>query len=132
MYLPFNLAASEVSTLCRLRFSNLTVKCCPALAAILGTKESYLRVLDLGYNSIGDAGVGILVEQLCSLNCRLKSLRLPGCGLTSHACEDLASALLLSTTLRELDLSRNDLGDDGMWKLSAGLSAQQCELETLR
>ncbi|XP_028254421.1 NACHT, LRR and PYD domains-containing protein 12-like [Parambassis ranga] len=127
-HLPIILKTRKVM----LRFSNLTVKCCPALAAVLGTKESYLRVLDLGYNSIGDVGVRILVDELCSPNCRLKSLRLPGCGLTSHSCEDLASALLLSTTLRELDLSRNELGDDGMGKLSAGLSAPQCELETLR
>uniref|UniRef100_UPI0009B47DF7 protein NLRC3-like n=1 Tax=Monopterus albus TaxID=43700 RepID=UPI0009B47DF7 len=76
-----------------LRFSNLTDKCCPALAAVLSTKESYLRKLDLGYNSISDNGVRTLVEGLTDKNCRLKALSLQGCGVTSQACRHLATVL---------------------------------------
>ncbi|KAF3851863.1 hypothetical protein F7725_005218, partial [Dissostichus mawsoni] len=93
--------------------SNLTDKCCPALASILSTKESYLRELDLGFNSIRDEGVRELVEGLSDENCRLKTIRLQGCGLTGHSCEDLALVLRRSWKLRELDLSMNEIGDDG-------------------
>lgn len=115
-----------------LRFSNLTDKCCPALATILSTKESYLRELDLGYNSISDDGVGKLVEGLSDPNCRLKTLRLQGCEMTSHACKYLATALTQSLKLKELDLSRNEIGDDGLRHLANGLRSCECKLETLK
>ncbi|TNN77894.1 NACHT, LRR and PYD domains-containing protein 12 [Liparis tanakae] len=115
-----------------LRFSNLTDKCCPALAAILSTKESYLRELDLGYNTISDDGVKELVEGLSDRNCRLKTVRLPGCGITSHACEFLATALRRSLKLQELDLSVNEIGDEGMKHLADGLRSPECKIETLR
>ncbi|XP_044046714.1 NACHT, LRR and PYD domains-containing protein 12-like isoform X2 [Siniperca chuatsi] len=115
-----------------LRFSNLTDKCCPALAAILSTKESYLRHLDLGYNSISDNGVRTLVEGLSDQNCRLKTLRLQGCGVTLHACKYLATALTQSLKLQELDLSRNEIGDDGLRHLANGLRSPECQLQTLK
>ncbi|XP_070776478.1 NACHT, LRR and PYD domains-containing protein 14-like [Enoplosus armatus] len=115
-----------------LRFSNLTDKCCPALAAVLSTKVSYLRELDLGYNSISDSGVRKLVEGLSDQNCRLKTLRLQGCDVTSHACEHLATALILSLKLQELDLSMNQIGDDGLRHLANGLRSPECRLETLK
>ncbi|XP_076583591.1 NACHT, LRR and PYD domains-containing protein 3-like [Chaetodon auriga] len=115
-----------------LRFSNLTDKCCPALAAVLTTRESYLRELDLGYNSISDDGVRILVEGLSHQNCRLKTLRLQGCGVTEHACKHLATALGQSLKLRELDLSRNEIGNEGLRHLASGLRSLECQLETLK
>ncbi|KAK5866594.1 hypothetical protein PBY51_020773 [Eleginops maclovinus] len=115
-----------------LRFSNLTDKCCPALASILSTREAYLRELDLGYNSIGDTGVRELVEGLRDQNCKLKTIRLQGCGLTGQACKDLALALRQSWKLRELDLSMNEIGDDGVRYLADGLRSPECQLETLR
>ncbi|XP_029998097.1 NACHT, LRR and PYD domains-containing protein 14-like [Sphaeramia orbicularis] len=115
-----------------LRFSNLTDKCCPALAAVLSTKESYLRELDLGCNCIGDSGVEKLVQGLTNPNCKLKTLRLQGCGLTSPACRHLATALRRSQRLRELDLSANEIGDDGLKHLSSGLESPECQLETLK
>lgn len=115
-----------------MRFSNLTDKCCPALAAVLSTRESYLRELDLGYNSISDNGVKKLVEGLTDQNCRLKMLRLQGCGVTSQACQYLATALRQSLKLRELDLSGNEIGDDGLKHLSNGLRAPECQLEALK
>ncbi|KAF0037850.1 hypothetical protein F2P81_010724 [Scophthalmus maximus] len=115
-----------------LRFSNLTDKCCPALAAVLSTRESYLRELDLGYNSITDSGVGTLVEGLNDQYCRLKTLRLQGCEVTPRGCKHLATALTQSLKLRELDLSRNEIGDDGLRHLSDGLRAPECQLETLK
>lgn len=120
-----------------LRFSNLTDKSCPALAAVVNIKESYLRELDLGYNSFSDYGVRLLADGLADINCRLKSLRLQGCGMTFQSCEGLADALLLTEKLQELDLSKNEIGDEGVFQLSEGLKAaplhtlklSQCNIE---
>nr|XP_046257777.1 NACHT, LRR and PYD domains-containing protein 12-like isoform X2 [Scatophagus argus] len=115
-----------------LRFSNLTDKCCPALATILSTRESYLRELNLGYNNISDDGVRKLVEGLCNPNCRLKMLRLDGCEVTSCACVYLATALTQSRKLQMLDLSRNKIGNEGLQLLAQGLRSPECQLQILK
>lgn len=116
----------------RLRLSNLTDRCCPALSGVLSYTESYLRELDLGYNSIGDVGVMSLVEGLSDYSCTLKILRLQCCELTSRACTYLATALSKSRTLTGLDLSSNKIGDEGLRLLARGLASEDCKLEELR
>ncbi|CAJ1053042.1 NACHT%2C LRR and PYD domains-containing protein 12-like [Xyrichtys novacula] len=115
-----------------LGFSNLTDKSCPILAAVLSTGESYLRVLDLGFNSFTDHGIKSLVEALSDPNCRLKKLRLPGCRVSSLGCKYLIKALKESPKLIELDLSRNDIGNEGVRHLANGLKSPECRLEVLR
>jgi len=102
------------------------------LASVLSTGESCLRELDLGYNSISDDGVRKLVKGLNDENCRLKVLRLQGCGVTSQACKYLATALKRSQKLRELDVGCNEIGDEGLRHLSSGLRDPNCQLETLK
>ncbi|KAI3363976.1 hypothetical protein L3Q82_001545 [Scortum barcoo] len=58
---------------------------------------------------------------------------LSGCNISGRSCEALSSVLSSqSSSLRELDLSNNDLQDSGVKLMSAGLKNQDNTLETLR
>uniref|UniRef100_A0A9J7ZYN6 B30.2/SPRY domain-containing protein n=1 Tax=Cyprinus carpio carpio TaxID=630221 RepID=A0A9J7ZYN6_CYPCA len=55
------------------------------------------------------------------------------CNLTDQSCKGLASALQSSnSSLRELDLSNNDLQNSGVKFLCAGLKSSDCTLKILR
>ncbi|XP_030205742.1 NACHT, LRR and PYD domains-containing protein 12, partial [Gadus morhua] len=96
---------------------------CEALASVLSSNSSSLRELDLGTNNLkDDSGVKLLSAGLESPHCTLETLRLSGCQMSERCCEALASVLSsTSSSLRELDLSTNDLQDSGVKLLSAGL-----------
>lgn len=130
--IPRKLSAILKSKKAMLGFCNLTEECCPALAAVLSTKDSYLRELDLGCNSIRDNGVKKLTKGLIDKDCKLQTLRLQCCGLTSHACVDLASVLSQSPKLRELDLNGNEIGDNGLLHLAKGIQSPGCRLDILK
>ncbi|XP_066514615.1 NACHT, LRR and PYD domains-containing protein 3-like [Hoplias malabaricus] len=113
-----------------LDYCNLSEDSCKALASGF---SSTMKVLDLGYNNLRDSGVEQLCSGLKSSNCKLETLRLPGCLLAEKGCSYLADVLASGfiSTLKELDLGNNDLKDSGVEQLCSGLKSSHCKLEIL-
>ncbi|XP_036416793.1 LOW QUALITY PROTEIN: uncharacterized protein LOC118800643 [Colossoma macropomum] len=102
---------------------------CSALAYMILNSEEVLDELDLKKYNTSEEGYRRLIPALTV--CR--KARLGGCGLTTNSCENLSSALQsVNSSLKELDLSNNDLQDSGVELLSAGLNNSHCKLERLR
>ncbi|KAL1257511.1 hypothetical protein QQF64_010755 [Cirrhinus molitorella] len=111
---------------------NLTGQCCKRLSSTLQSSNSLLRELDLSNNDLSDSSVKHLFDGMKSSHCQLNILRLSGCNLTGQCCESLSSSLQSSNSLKELDLSNNNLKDSGVKLLSDGMKSSYCQLNILR
>ncbi|XP_058622437.1 NACHT, LRR and PYD domains-containing protein 3-like isoform X1 [Onychostoma macrolepis] len=116
----------------RLRSCGLTDEGCSAVTSALKSNPSHLRELNLSDNKLGDSGVKNLSDLLMNPQSKLEKLDLCGCWFTEKQSLILTSALKSNPShLRELKLSRNNLGDSGVKSLSDLLMNTQCKLEKL-
>uniref|UniRef100_A0A8B9GXE3 NACHT, LRR and PYD domains-containing protein 12-like n=1 Tax=Astyanax mexicanus TaxID=7994 RepID=A0A8B9GXE3_ASTMX len=132
------LSAGLKSSHCKLQIlrlvsCNFGVKICETLGSILNLENSCLIDLDLSNNNLQDSGVQLLSAGLQGSHCKLETLRLVSCNLSVKACETLRLVFNLeNSSLKELDLSNNDLQDSGVELLSYGLKSSHCKLQILR
>ncbi|KAI4892705.1 hypothetical protein NFI96_013467 [Prochilodus magdalenae] len=115
----------------RLVGCNLTAQSIDTLQSVLQTENSSLKDLDLSYN-----GQQNLLEKLFTglrnSHCRLETLRLVGCNLTTQSIDALRSILHTeNSSLKDLDLSYNGQ-QDLLERLFTGPKNSHCTLETLR
>nr|KAF6398555.1 ribonuclease/angiogenin inhibitor 1 [Molossus molossus] len=90
-----------------------------------------LTELSLCSNELGDAGTHLVLQGL-QPTCRIQKLSLQNCCLSEAGCGALSSVLRSLPSLRELDLSYNQLGDAGLRLLCEGLLDPQCHVERLQ
>ncbi|XP_078805252.1 NACHT, LRR and PYD domains-containing protein 3-like isoform X2 [Oryzias latipes] len=99
-----------------------------ALVFILLSSEEDLKEFDLKkYSASEEALLRLLPVVKASSKAVLSS-----CNLSQRTCEALTSVLSSRTSLRDLDLSNNNIQDSGLNLLSAGLESPHCRLETVR
>ncbi|KAL6480996.1 hypothetical protein MHYP_G00090760 [Metynnis hypsauchen] len=126
------------SPLCKLEILRLdmcrfTLESCKSLISALKTKVSTLTEINLSSNELQDSAVELLSAGLKTGDCKLEILRLALCNLGGKTFENIGSLLKQeNSSLKELDLSNNDLQDSGMKLLSDGLNSSHCKLEILR
>ncbi|XP_073699570.1 protein NLRC3-like [Garra rufa] len=99
-----------------------------ALAFVLLTSEEELEEFELQKFKKSD-------ECLIRLSAVIKTSKralLNDCGLTDKSCSALATVLGSETSLKELNMSNNNLQDSGVKLLCTGLENMKCHLEILR
>ncbi|XP_062896162.1 NACHT, LRR and PYD domains-containing protein 3-like [Mobula hypostoma] len=97
----------------------------------LGPGLHKCQELRLGGNKLGDSGMKRVSAALRNPECIIQKLRLENVGLLDSGAEDLASALSANTSLTELNMSDNKLGDSGVKLVSAALKNPEGKIQKL-
>ncbi|XP_069857372.1 ribonuclease inhibitor-like [Dipodomys merriami] len=113
----------------QLEYCGLTAAGCESLAAVLRAKSDF-KELVVSNNDLHEAGVRTLCQGLKESACRLETLKMENCGVTTANCRDLCD-VVSTAPLRELDLGSNKLGDAGLALLCPGLRLHGSQLQVL-
>nr|XP_014353044.1 PREDICTED: ribonuclease inhibitor-like [Latimeria chalumnae] len=113
-----------------LRGCGLTDRCCEPLSLILKVTQS-LTELDLSWNPLGHSGLQLICDGLKNENCKVQKLTVRKCGITADCSKELYLVLKANQSLRELDLSSNLLGDEGVSDIFRALKEESCKIEKL-
>uniref|UniRef100_A0A8C9PLN8 NACHT domain-containing protein n=1 Tax=Spermophilus dauricus TaxID=99837 RepID=A0A8C9PLN8_SPEDA len=108
----------------------LTEACCKEVSVTLVVSQK-LTHLCLAKNDLGDNGVETLCEGLRYPECRLQTLVLWCCSITSEGCGHLSTVLRQGSSLTQLDLGLNHVGVPGLKALCEALKAPWCRLQHL-
>ncbi|XP_062394808.1 ribonuclease inhibitor-like isoform X2 [Sardina pilchardus] len=104
-----------------LRLSNCGISdegyVCLALALMLN--PSCVKELDVSNNNPGESAQKLFSATLEDPHRKVEALQLNQCHLSKASCEIIASVLQRTTTLRELNMSDNNLEDEGLQDLCA-------------
>ncbi|XP_036151472.1 ribonuclease inhibitor isoform X1 [Myotis myotis] len=109
---------------------DFTARGCKDLCRVLRAKES-LKELSVSGNEVGDEGARLLCETLQEPSCQLQSLWMKSCGLSAACCPHVSAMLARNRGLQELQMSSNNLGDEGMEVLCQGLGQPGVTLQML-
>ncbi|XP_037675965.1 NACHT, LRR and PYD domains-containing protein 4 [Choloepus didactylus] len=102
---------------------------CEVFVSVLNSNKK-LKHLNVAHNTLGQ-GWDPLCEALCHPDCTLEALVLTYCGLNESCWENLSEVLLCNKSLVHLDLSANDLKDDGLKLLCEALKHPNGHLQSL-
>ncbi|XP_051017789.1 NACHT, LRR and PYD domains-containing protein 2 [Acomys russatus] len=108
----------------------LTEVSCKDLSSLLMVSET-LTHLNLSKNALGDDGIKDLCERLSSPKCKLQTLVLWSCNITSKGCDHIAKMLKKKSNLEHLDLGGNSIGTTGARFLCEALKRFQSKLKSL-
>ncbi|XP_067220008.1 NLR family CARD domain-containing protein 3-like isoform X1 [Chanodichthys erythropterus] len=115
----------------RLSKCSVTEEGYKALASALRSNPSHLIELDLTGNDPGQSGVKELSDLLQDPTCQLKTLRFLSAA-ADEACQYVERVVGKNLfLLRELNLSKHELGDTGVNQIAALLQDKHCQLNTL-
>ncbi|XP_048041298.1 protein NLRC5-like isoform X6 [Megalobrama amblycephala] len=107
---------------------------CQYVRGIVGKNPLLLRELNLSERELSDTNMKWIAALLQDKHCKLNKLMLRDCGLTEESCSALATVLtsVFHSSLKELDISNNNLQDSGVKKLQNGFENANCPLQKLR
>ncbi|XP_026705990.1 ribonuclease inhibitor [Athene cunicularia] len=114
----------------QLEYCELTADSVEALNPALQSKPT-LKELQLSNNTLGDTAVKQLCRGLVDASCNLELLHLENCGITSDSCREISAVLSNKSSLVDLSVGDNKIGDSGMALLCQGLMHPNCKIQKL-
>lgn len=110
-------------------WNNSSQDCTGRICAALKSNNNCLRSINLSRSWFLDESLGLLVEAL-GCDRLLEELKLSWCYLGDQGGAKVLSALCENASLKLLDLSANDLGENSCWAAAKMLKKNSC-LQTL-